>query len=71
MVILWKKEKSFFTSLTIPFQLEVRVEHETIWLTQAQLEASSTCAKNAQVQKEGARTVLREVNYYNLDSFGR
>ena len=72
-------------------QLEVRVEHETIWLTQAQiallygvdrtvivrhigniykskeLEASSTCAKNAQVQKEGARTVLREVNYYNLD----
>lgn len=72
-------------------QLEVRVEHETIWLTQAQiallygvdrtvivrhigniyksneLDASSTCAKNAQVQKEGARTVLREVNYYNLD----
>ena len=72
-------------------QLEVRVEHETIWLTQAQiallygvdrtvivrhigniykskeLEASSTCAKNAQVQKEGARTVLREVNYYNFD----
>ena len=31
------------------------------------MDASSTCAKNAQVQKEGARTVLREVNYYNLD----
>ena len=72
-------------------QLEVRMESETVWLTQAQiallygvdrtvivrhigniykskeLEESSTCAKNAQVQKEGARTVLREVNYYNLD----
>ena len=34
-----------------------------------ELETSATCAKNAQVQKEGARTVLREVNYYNGQIF--
>ena len=32
-----------------------------------ELEAISTCAKIAQVQTEGKRTVIREVNYYNLD----
>ena len=72
-------------------ELEVRIEAETVWLTQAQiaqlfgvdrtvivrhignvyktheLDANSTCAKIAQVQKEGKRTVMREVNYYNLD----
>ena len=72
-------------------ELEVRIEAETVWLTQAQiallfgvdrtvivrhignvyktheLDAISTCAKIAQVQTEGKRTVMREVNYYNLD----
>ena len=72
-------------------QLEVRMEEETVWLTQAQmamlfgvdrtvivkhignifktkeLEESSTCAKIAQLQREGSRQVLREVKYYNLD----
>ena len=72
-------------------ELEVRLEAETVWLTQAQiallfgvdrtvivrhignvyktheLDAVSTCAKIAQVQTEGKRTVMREVNYYNLD----
>lgn len=72
-------------------ELEVRIEAETVWLTQAQiaslysvdrtvivkhignvyktreLEVASTCAKIAQVQTEGKRTVMREVNYYNLD----
>lgn len=72
-------------------ELEVRIEVETVWLTQAQigllfgvdrtvivrhignvyktheLDAISTCAKIAQVQTEGKRTVMREVNYYNLD----
>ena len=72
-------------------ELEVRIEAETVWLTQAQiallygvdrtvivrhignvyktneLDATATCAKIAQVQKEGKRTVLRDVNYYNLD----
>ncbi len=72
-------------------ELEVRMEAETVWLTQAQiallfgvdrtvivrhignvyktheLDAISTCAKIAQVQTEGKRTVMREVNYYNLD----
>ena len=32
-----------------------------------ELDAISTCAKIAQVQMEGKRTVMREVNYYNLD----
>ena len=72
-------------------ELEVRIEAETVWLTQTQiallfgvdrtvivrhignvyktheLDAISTCAKIAQVQTEGKRTVMREVNYYNLD----
>lgn len=32
-----------------------------------ELEEASTCAKNAQVHQEGARTVERVQNYYNLD----
>ena len=32
-----------------------------------ELEQSSTCAKFAQVQKEGERTIKRTYNYYNLD----
>ena len=72
-------------------RLEVRMEEETVWLSQAQmamlfgvdrtvivkhignifktkeLEESSTCAKIAQLQREGSRQVLREVKYYNLD----
>ena len=32
-----------------------------------ELEEESTCAKNAQVQKEGARQVIRSQKYYNLD----
>ncbi len=72
-------------------ELEVRIEAETVWLTQAQianlygvdrtvivrhigniykteeLAEASTCAKIAQVQMEGKRSVLREINYYNLD----
>jgi hypothetical protein len=71
-------------------QLDVRLERETVWLTQAQMadlfgrERSvvtkhlrnvyseheldgATCAKFAQVQTEGPRTVTREVDNYNLD----
>lgn len=72
-------------------QLDVKLEDETIWLTQAQiaqlygvdrtvivrhisniykgkeLVEESTCAKIAQVQKEGGREVKRQVYYYNLD----
>jgi len=82
-IILYQPDKSI--------ELEVRIEAETVWLTQTQiallfgvdrtvivrhignvyktheLEAISTCAKIAQVQTEGKRTVIREVNYYNLD----
>jgi len=32
-----------------------------------ELEEILTCAKNAQLQQEGKRHVLREVKYYNLD----
>ena len=32
-----------------------------------ELEENSTCAKIAQVQKEGRRSVTRNISYYNLD----
>ena len=32
-----------------------------------ELERDSTCAKIAQVQKEGNRKISRKINYYNLD----
>ena len=71
--------------------IEVKLEKETVWLNQYQLEElfetdrtvinkhilniyksgelseESTCAKIAQVQKEGNRTVKRKIKYYNLD----
>ena len=34
----------------------------------AELDENSTCAKIAQVQKEGSREVSREIEYYNLDA---
>ena len=72
-------------------QIDVRMENETVWLTQAQmaelfetdrtsivrhinniykveeLDRESTCAKIAQVQVEGKRTVKRNIPYFNLD----
>ena len=72
-------------------QIDVRLENETVWLTQAQmaelfqtdrtsivrhinniykveeLDRDSTCAKIAQVQIEGKRTVKRNIPYFNLD----
>ena len=72
-------------------QIDVRLENETVWLTQAQmaelfqtdrtsivrhinniykveeLDRESTCAKIAQVQIEGKRTVRRNIPYFNLD----
>ena len=72
-------------------QVDVHMENETVWLTQAQmaelfqtdrtsivrhinniykveeLERESTCAKIAQVQKEGNRKVTRSIPYFNLD----
>ncbi len=71
--------------------IEVKIEKETVWLNQYQLEElfetdrttinkhilniyksgelkeKSTCAKIAQVQKEGKRTVKRNIKFYNLD----
>jgi death-on-curing family protein len=71
--------------------IEVKLEKETVWLNQYQLEElfetnrttinkhilniyksgelseKSTCAKIAQVQKEGNRIVKRKIKYYNLD----
>lgn len=72
-------------------QIDVKLENDTVWLTQAQIALlygvdrtviakhigniyksaelieDSTCAKIAQVQTEGKRTVTRQINYYNLD----
>ena len=72
-------------------QIDVRMENETEWLTQAQmaelfntdrtsivrhinniykteeLEREATCAKIAQVQIEGNRSVTRTIPYFNLD----
>jgi len=72
-------------------QVSVRLDAETVWLTQEQmaalfgrersvvtkhlrnvfkdgeLDASATCAKFAQVQNEGGRSVTRDIEYYNLD----
>ena len=72
-------------------QIDVRLENETVWLTQAQmaelfqtdrtsivrhinkiyaddeLDRDSTCAKIAQVQKEGNREVIRQVEFYSID----
>jgi prophage maintenance system killer protein len=71
--------------------IEVKLDKETVWLNQYQLETlfqtdrtsinrhirniykteeldeNRTCAKIAQVQKEGKRTVNRTLKYYNLD----
>ncbi len=71
--------------------IEVKLEKETVWLNQYQLEVlfqtdrtsinrhirniyktkeldeNRTCAKIAQVQKEGERSVKRTIKYYNLD----
>ena len=72
-------------------QVDVRMENDTVWLTQAQmaelfqtdrtsivrhinniykveeLDRESTCAKIAQVQMEGSRTVTRYIPIFNLD----
>ncbi|HRW63654.1 MAG TPA: virulence protein RhuM/Fic/DOC family protein [Bacteroidales bacterium] len=72
-------------------EVSVRLENETVWLNQYQLEElfetdrtsivkhisniyktkelnkESTCAKIAQVQKEGNREITRNILFYNLD----
>ncbi len=72
-------------------KIDVRLENESVWLNQYQLELlfqtdrtsitkhikkifesgeldeNATCAKIAQVQKEGKRTVTRHIVFYNLD----
>jgi len=72
-------------------RVDVRLEQETVWLTQDQmsqlfgrersvitkhirnvfrereLEPEATCAKFAQVQTEGERSVIREIDHYSLD----
>lgn len=75
----------------ISTKLEVRVEDETVWLSQQQmttlfnqtkqnislhinncfkereLKESTTVKEYLTVQKEGKRTVKRNIKYYNLD----
>ena len=73
-------------------RVEVRLEHETVWLSLGQLaelfgrdksvisrhlrnvfasgelERTATVAKNATVQREGERDVVREIEFFNLDA---
>ena len=82
---------AIYTSEDNTISLDVKLENETVWLSQSQmallfdtdrtsilrhinnvykigeLERESTCAKIAQVRKEGKRHVTREIPYYNLD----
>ncbi len=86
-----KGEILFYQSEDGITKIDVRLENETVWLNQYQLELlfqtdrtsitkhikniyesgelseNATCAKIAQVQKEGNRTVTRNIAYYNLD----
>lgn len=81
----------FYKSEDGNIQLNVKLEKDTVWLTQpqmsnlfgvdrtvivrhirniyksAELYEDATCAKNAQLQEEGGRTVRRAIPYYNLD----
>lgn len=81
----------FYKSADGNIQLNVKLEKDTVWLTQSQMSnlfgvdrtvivrhirniyksaelcEDATCAKNAQVQEEGGRTVRRTIPYYNLD----
>lgn len=81
----------FYKSEDGNIQLNVKLEKDTVWLTQPQMSnlfgvdrtvivrhirniyksaelcEDATCAKNAQLQEEGGRTVRRAIPYYNLD----
>ena len=81
----------FYKSEDGNIQFNVKLEKDTVWLTQSQMSnlfgvdrtvivrhirniyksaelcEDATCAKNAQVQEEGGRTVRRTIPYYNLD----
>ena len=80
-----------YTSEDNTISLDVKLENDTVWLSQAQMEMlfdtdrtsilrhinniykigeldkDSTCAKIAQVRKEGKRTITRQIPLYNLD----
>ena len=86
-----KSEILIYQSKDGTTKIDVKLENETIWLSQYQLaelfqtdrtsivkhiknifetgelNEDSTCAKIAQVQKEGNRKVTRDILYYNLD----
>ena len=82
---------AIYTSDDNTISLDVKLENETVWLSQSQmallfdtdrtsvlrhinniykigeLERESTCAKIAQVRKEGKRSITRQIPFYNLD----
>ena len=86
-----KSDIEIFTSKDGKTEIQVKLEGETVWLNQYQLEElfetdrtsitrhisniyrseelskETTSAKIAQVQKEGAREITRQINFYNLD----
>jgi len=86
-----RSEIKIFTSRDGNTEIQVKLEDETVWLNQYQLEElfetnrtsitkhisniyqtgelekEATCAKIAQVQKEGNREITRQIIHYNLD----
>ena len=82
---------AIYTSADNTISLDVKLENETVWLSQSQmallfdtdrtsilrhinnvyktgeLKKESTCAKIAQVRKEGKRSITRQIPFYNLD----
>ena len=52
-------------------RVEVRVDRETVWLSQrqmAELDEPATTEESSVVQREGSRQVRRLVKQYNLDA---
>ncbi|MDO5555083.1 MAG: virulence RhuM family protein [Clostridia bacterium] len=69
--VLLKDENVWLNTYAISSLFEVDrtviTKHINNIYQEQELEETSTCAKIAQVQKEGSRSVTRHISYYNLD----
>lgn len=63
---IWATEEQMATLFSVDRSVINR--HMRNIYRDGELQEESTCAKNAQVRKEGNRTVMREVKSYNLDA---
>lgn len=63
---LWLTQKSLAELFGV--ERSVITKHLKNIYDSGELDKVSTCAKFAQVQQEGNRTVRRELEYYNLDA---